>query len=163
MPYTTLNTAKEMPFPKSSSMSSRAGNKNTSPLNILLVEDDDSDVTLTETALDAMNMDYNLYILRNGTEVLPYLYRQGKYYNKLKPDVLLLDLSLPTKDGFEVLAELASHDDSFHDIPIIILTGDTHSAFLKHSYELNVVGYFTKPCSAEKINNMLMMIGKKTH
>ncbi len=131
------------------------------PINVLLVEDDDSDVMLAEVALENTDIDYSLRTLNSGVEVLPYLQHEQKYYEGRKPDVMLLDLSLPTMDGFEVLAKLAEQSDSFGDMPIVILTGDTRCAFLKYSYGLNIAAYITKPCSSDKITRALRGIARK--
>lgn len=121
------------------------------PMNILLVEDDASDVMLAEIALEAARLEYDLFTLADGAEVMPYISKHGKYRDEPRPDMVMLDLSLPRMDGFEVLAQLASQRRRFGDLPIIILTGDTHSAFLKSSYGLNIAAYLTKPCSAKKM------------
>lgn len=128
------------------------------PFNILLVEDDASDVMLAEIALDATQLDYELHTLPNGSEVLSYLCGRGKYGDKPRPDVMMLDLSLPTKDGFEVLAELSENPQRHGNLPIVILTGDTHSAFLRASYGLNIAAYVIKPCSASKIRDAMLRV-----
>jgi len=125
------------------------------PLNILLVEDDASDVMLAEISLDAAKLNFNLFTLNNGAGVLPYLQQKGHYSYMPRPDVLMLDLSLPNKDGFEILAELAE-TKCYSQLPIVILTGDKHCSFLKDSYDLNIVAYLTKPCSADKIRGAMM-------
>lgn len=135
----------------------------THPFHILLVEDDSSDIMLTEMALDATGVDYDLHTLHRGDEVLPYLRHQGKYEAMPRPDLLMLDLSLPIKDGFEVLAELGGLSERFGEMPIIILTGDTSSSFLKGSHDLNVAAYLTKPCSIRALRNTLARITSKMH
>ena len=131
-----------------------------SPLRILLVEDDFSDIMLTEIALDATHVDYELHTLGNGADVIPYLRGQRKYQGEPNPDILMLDLSLPSKDGFEILAELSINAERYRNLPIIILTGDTHCAFLKTSYDLNIAEYLTKPCTSEKIERAIIAINK---
>ena len=121
------------------------------PVDILLVEDEDSDVMLTEISLLSARVKYNLHRLSSGRDVIPYLFSAGKYQNAKKPAILMLDLSLPDKDGFEILAELAAMPERIKKLPIIILTADSHSMFLKHSYNLNIVAYLSKPCTAEKM------------
>jgi CheY-like chemotaxis protein len=132
-----------------------------SPLGILLVEDEASDALLAEAALDDADLDYEMRTLQDGQEVLPYLYRQGKYRDERRPDIMFLDLSLPTKDGFEVLADLAEQPGRFGDLPIVILTGDTHCAFLKQSYGLKIAAFLAKPCTAEKINAAMAAIWRQ--
>jgi len=125
------------------------------PLDILLVEDEASDALLTEHALMDARVECTLHVLEDGQWVLPYLRRQGQYRRERTPDLLLLDLSLPGKDGFELLADLAEQSATFRDLPIVILTGDTHCAFLRRSYGLNIAAYLIKPCTPAKINAAL--------
>jgi CheY-like chemotaxis protein len=139
----------------------RLGIAATTPIHILLAEDDASDVMLTESALDAAAPDCYLHTLRNGADVLPYLSGQGKYRGQPRADMLMLDLSLPGKDGFEVLAELAARSERYGDLPIVILTGDRQCAFLSGSCELNIAAYLTKPCSPEKMQQVMTAIRDK--
>lgn len=132
------------------------------PLSILLVEDDASDALLTEIALDDAGMDYQMHILRSGTEVAPYL-RSQCGHGKHLPDLLILDLSLPSMDGFEVLsqlAELAVSSTAFSELPIIILTGDSSSYFLKHCYGLHIIAFLVKPCSPKRIYEAMSRLRK---
>lgn len=159
MSYAALATADIIHFPDEQRMRSAAACSAASvPIHILLAEVDASDVMLTECALDAANIDYELHTLNAGTQVLPYLQGQGQYCDEPKPQLLVLDLSMPGKDGFEVLADLSAKSERFGNFPIVILTGDKHCAFLKKSYDLNIVAYITKPCTAEKIRNALTAI-----
>lgn len=128
------------------------------PIHILLAEDDESDITLTKYALDGAEIDYELHTLSSGAEVIPYLRGQGRYRDEPKPQLLMLDLSMPGKDGFEILADLSDKPECFGDLPIVILTGDKHSSFLKKSYGLNISAYLTKPCTAEKIQSAFAAI-----
>lgn len=156
MPYAALATTEPTPYSDEQKMRPPALHPaNAAPMHILLAEDDASDIMLTECALDAANIDYALYTLTSGTEVMPYLRRQGRYHGEPQPQLLMLDLSMPGKDGFEVLAELSTKPERFGHLPIVILTGDTQCAFLKESYGLNIAAYITKPCTAEKIQNAL--------
>jgi len=131
------------------------------PLAILLVEDEASDRVLAKAAFDTAGLACEIQTLQDGREVLPYLQRQGKYSDTCMPDVMFLDLSLPAKDGFEVLADLAEQPTRFGHLPIVILTGDTHCAFLKHSCDLTIAAYVTKPCTAEKISAALADIQRQ--
>jgi len=128
------------------------------PLDILLVEDEASDARLTEAALCEADIEYEMHRLRDGCEVLPFLSRLGKYQGERTPDIMFLDLSLPAKDGFEVLSDLAGQPGRFSDLPIIILTGDEHCAFLKRSYGLYIAEYMTKPCTAKKLRAAIAAI-----
>lgn len=130
--------------------SMRAKIKRRAPLEILLVEDDPSDVMLTEYALDETYIPHRLHTVVSGEEVLSYLRREDQYANAPVPDLILLDLSLPRKDGFEVLAEL-TQEATFAKIPIIILTGAQHYQHILHSYSLWLSDYVPKPCSPDKL------------
>ncbi len=152
MPRHALHTAKDIVT------ASELARYADSPLDILLVEDDASDRMLIEMSLDDAHVKYAMHALKDGQAVLPYLHRKGKYCDEGIPDIMFLDLSLPTKDGFEVLADLAEHSAYFSDLPIVILTGDTRCAFLTHSYGLKVAAYITKPCTPEKISAALAAI-----
>ena len=132
-----------------------------SPFSILLAEDETSDIVLTEIALDESELDYELYTVKNGMEAVSYLRRQASTPEGRMPNMLMLDLSLPNMDGFEVLtqlAELAIHSNRFSDLPIVILTGDSNSTFLKRCYGLHIVAYIVKPCSAKNIHETLRRI-----
>lgn len=120
------------------------------PLDILLAEDDPSDVMLTENALERTSLDYNLHTVTSGNEVIPYLRHEGKYHDEPLPDLILLDLSLPHMDGYQIMDELRG-DDTFRTIPIIILTGDAHPRDELRSDSLWLSDYVTKPATREKI------------
>jgi len=124
------------------------------PLNILLVEDDPSDKMLTEIALKATKISHRLSTLRDGNDVISYLHGRGKFAGQPRPDVVLLDLSLPHCDGFEVLAEI-TECPKLQDIPIIILTGFEHYHYIMKVYGLWLPAYVTKPCSSEKLSAAL--------
>ena len=118
------------------------------PLHILLVEDDDSDVMLTESALGETYIAYQLHTLKNGNEVLSYLKREAPFESEPQPDLILLDLSLPEKDGFEVMAELR-REAAFASIPIIILSGAQDYKNILNADRLWLSDCLPKPCSAD--------------
>lgn len=126
-----------------------------SPIHIVMAEDDASDAMLTRVSLDAMQINYELDTLQSGEKILSYL-----SVNKKIPDVLMLDLSLPAKDGFEVLSELAAKSKRFCELPIIIITGGKKYPFLKRLYGLNIASFITKPCSPEKLSEAFNSITK---
>ncbi|MDE3015836.1 MAG: response regulator [Pseudomonadota bacterium] len=119
-------------------------------LHILLAEDDDSDVMLTECALDKTYIHHNLHRVKNGDEALQYLRREGTFAAATPPDLILLDLSLPAIDGFEVLAAL-TQEARFSQTPIIILTGAEHYRHLLNAHGLWLSDYLAKPCNPEKL------------
>jgi len=128
------------------------------PLEILLVEDDSSDAEFTRTALDTTNIAYHMERLTNGMDVIPHLIRRSLFTdNKPMPDLILLDLGLPCQDGFELLADFASLSPGLRSIPITILTGYEDFEYLKKSYDqLCISGYLTKPCSSDKLREVLI-------
>ncbi|TLY76239.1 MAG: response regulator, partial [Gammaproteobacteria bacterium] len=91
------------------------------PIEILLVEDNPGDARLTQEALRDAKVRNNLHVVLDGVEALAFLRRQGKHAAVPKPDLILLDLNLPKKDGREVLEEI-KQDDQLRHIPIVILT-----------------------------------------
>ena len=114
------------------------------PIEILLVEDSPSDAALTIEALKAGKIANRLTHVEDGVEAMNYLKRKGKYANTIKPDLIMLDLNLPRKDGREVLAEIKT-DNSLKIIPIIVLTTSQSDEDILKSYQLNANCYITKP------------------
>ncbi len=120
------------------------------PIEILLVEDDASDVMLTGRALDDTHIPYNLHNAHDGNKALSYLRREGAFADAVQPDIVLLDLGLPECDGFEMLTELTK-ETAFNQIPIVILTVAADSRDILHSYDLWLSDYVAKPCTPEKL------------
>ena len=116
----------------------------TRPIEILLVEDSPSDAALTSKALAAGKIANKLNHVVDGVEALDYLHFRGKYENAVRPDLIMLDLNLPRKDGREVLAEL-KNDPDLKLIPIIVLTTSHADRDILQSYTLNANCYITKP------------------
>lgn len=114
------------------------------PIEILLVEDSPSDAALTREALEAGKIANNLNHVVNGVAAMEYLRRQGKFAKAPRPDLIMLDLNLPRKDGREVLRELKD-DPSLKIIPVIVLTTSHSDEDILRSYELNANCYITKP------------------
>lgn len=114
------------------------------PVDILLVEDNPGDVRLTEEAFEAGRITNTLYVVEDGVEALDFLFQRGDHAEAPRPDVVLLDLNLPRKDGDEVLAEIRA-DDTLTDLPVIILTSSDTQEDVVRSYELNANAYLTKP------------------
>jgi len=117
---------------------------NAKPIEILLVEDSPSDAALTIEALEAGKIANNLVRVADGVEAMEYLKREGKYAKAKRPDLIMLDLNLPRKDGREVLAEL-KNDKDLRIIPVIVLTTSRADKDILQSYELNANCYITKP------------------
>jgi two-component system, chemotaxis family, response regulator Rcp1 len=114
------------------------------PIEILLVEDSPSDAALTVQALEGGKIANNLTRVVDGVEAMDYLRNKGHYVNAPRPDLIMLDLNLPRKDGREVLRELKT-DPSLKTIPIIVLTTSRADKDVLQSYQLNANCYITKP------------------
>jgi CheY-like chemotaxis protein len=129
------------------------------PVEILLVEDNEDDILLTKEALKEGEVSHTLNIVRDGSEALLYLHRNGKYKNSTRPDIILLDLNLPRKNGYDVLAEVKNNEITKH-IPIIVLTtSETEDDIIK-SYKLNANCYITKPIDLHKFIEVVKAIEK---
>ena len=114
------------------------------PINILLVEDNPGDVRLTVEALREGKVHNHLSVARDGVEALAFLRQQGEFADAPRPDVILLDLNLPKKDGREVLAEIKA-DERLRRIPVVVLTTSKAEEDILRSYALHANCYVTKP------------------
>jgi CheY-like chemotaxis protein len=130
---------------------------NEKPIEILLVEDNAADVRLTEEALKEGKVRNNLHVARDGMEALEFLRRQGKHANATRPDLILLDLNLPRRDGREVLAEI-KNDSELKMIPVVVLTTSSAEADILKSYKLHANCYITKPVDLEQFVNVVKSI-----
>jgi chemotaxis family two-component system response regulator Rcp1 len=119
------------------------------PVEILLVEDNPGDHRLTKEALHEGKVYNNLHWVKDGVEALEFLRQQGKHANAPRPDIILLDLNLPKKDGREVLSEIKG-DDDLRAIPVVILTTSQAEEDVLRSYDLHANCYVTKPVDLEK-------------
>jgi len=113
-------------------------------VDILLVEDNPADVRLTEEALNEAKLLNSLNVVEDGEAALDYLYQRGRYSTAGRPDLVLLDLNLPKKDGREVL-EIIKSDDKLKAIPVVVLTTSSSEADILRSYKLQANCYVTKP------------------
>ncbi len=125
--------------------------------DILLVEDDPGDVDLTREALKEAGVVVNLHVVDNGVEALNYLRQQDPYTHALHPDLILLDLNLPRKDGREVLREVKG-DPSLRHIPVVILTTSESSTDIRAVYGLGGNCYVTKPISFDEFARVVQSI-----
>jgi two-component system, chemotaxis family, response regulator Rcp1 len=114
------------------------------PIEILLVEDSPADVDLTREALEDARVHNNLNVVNDGVEALAFLRREGAYAAAPRPDLILLDLNLPKKDGREVLAEIKT-DPVLRRIPVVILTTSQAEQDILKSYDLHANCYISKP------------------
>jgi chemotaxis family two-component system response regulator Rcp1 len=119
------------------------------PIEILLVEDNPGDVRLTREALKDAKVRNSLHVAIDGVEALAFLRKQGKYATVPRPDLILLDLNLPKKNGREVLEEI-KQDNALSHIPIVILTTSQAELDIVESYRLHANAYVTKPVDLEQ-------------
>src|ERR1700675_3712962 len=117
-------------------------------IEVLLVEDNPGDVRLTREAFKDAKVHINLHVASDGTAAMAFLKREGEYSNVPRPDLILLDLNLPKKDGREVLAEI-KESATLKSIPVVILTTSAAEADILRSYQLHANCYITKPVDLE--------------
>jgi chemotaxis family two-component system response regulator Rcp1 len=129
------------------------------PVEILLVEDNPGDVRLTQEALKEGKVYNNLHWAKDGVEALEFLKRQGKHAKAPRPDIILLDLNLPKKDGREVLAQIKK-DSELKQIPVVVLTTSEAEEDVLKSYELHANCYVTKPVDLEKFIHVVQSIDR---
>jgi len=113
------------------------------PKTIFLVEDNKADIRLIQEALKHSSIPHQVVTVRDGMDAMAYLHQEGEYENAIRPDLILLDLNLPKKDGREVLAEIKS-DPKLKRIPVVVLTTSHNEDDIFHSYDLRVNCYITK-------------------
>lgn len=112
--------------------------------DILLVEDNPADVDLTRESLDASRILSNLHVTSDGVEAMDFLLQRNEYSDAPEPDLVLLDLNLPRKDGRDVLRE-CKQDDRLRRIPIVVLTSSEAEADIARAYDLHANSYVVKP------------------
>ena len=135
-------------------MTARTGNR---PIEILLVEDNLGDARLTEEALKEGKVRNNLHHAKDGVEAMQFLLREGEHKDKPRPDLVLLDLNLPRKDGREVLADMRKNPD-LRTIPVVVLTTSEAEQDVVRTYELCANCYITKPVDLEKFITIVRSI-----
>lgn len=127
------------------------------PIEILLAEDNPGDVRLIREAFKRGAARIHLNVAANGEEALQFLRRQGKYAAVARPDLILLDLNLPGKDGRTVLAEI-KNDPELERIPVIVLTSSSAEEDVVGSYKLRANCYICKPYEASQFNEVILSI-----
>lgn len=133
------------------------GTKADRPIEILLVEDNPGDVRLTREIFKAARIRNIIHTVEDGVEAMEYLRNQGKYADEARPDLILLDLNLPRKDGREVLAEIKS-DDELKRIPIVVLTISKAEEDILKTYSLHANCYITKPVDLDQFIKVVASI-----
>jgi len=114
------------------------------PIQILMVEDNPDDIELTVEALKDARVGNSLSVVKDGEEALSYLHCRGKYQQAVRPDLILLDLNMPKKNGRDVLREI-KNDPHLKRIPVVILTTSQAEDDILHTYDLHANCYITKP------------------
>lgn len=131
--------------------------KNKKLIEILLVEDNPGDIRLTQEGLKETKVLNNLHVVMDGAEALDFLRRKGKHAHAVRPDLILLDLNLPKKDGREVLAEIKT-DENLRRIPVVILTVSQAEEDIFRTYNLHANCYITKPVDFNQFLNVIHCI-----
>jgi two-component system, chemotaxis family, response regulator Rcp1 len=127
------------------------------PIEILLVEDNPGDADLAREALDGSKFNNALHVVDDGEKAMAFLRREGPYADMPRPDLILLDLNLPRKDGREVLAEIKA-DDYLKRIPVVILTTSKAEEDVIKSYNLHANCYITKPIDLNQFLDVVRAI-----
>lgn len=129
-------------------------------VEILLAEDNPADAELTMRALRKRNLANNLVWVKDGAEVLDFVFHKGAYEGRAngKPKLILLDLKMPKVDGIEVLAQLKADPDT-KQIPVVMLTSSQEESDIVESYRLGVNSYIVKPVDFDKFFEMVSQVG----
>jgi CheY-like chemotaxis protein len=126
-------------------------------IEVLLVEDDPGDVLMTQEAFEEHKVRNRLTVVSDGAEALAYLRREGRYADAVRPDLILLDLNLPKRDGREVLAEVKK-DEDLGRIPVVVLTTSAADEDIVRSYQLHANAYVTKPVDFDRFISVIRQI-----
>ncbi|MDJ0635123.1 MAG: response regulator [Xenococcaceae cyanobacterium MO_188.B29] len=127
------------------------------PIEILLVEDSPSDAKLIKKVFDRATIPHHLEQVEDGIEALDFLYQQGEYGSAPRPDMILLDLHLPKKDGLCVLAEIKA-DSQLSKIPVIVLTTSHSPKDVINCYQMDANCYLTKPNNLQEFKQTVSII-----
>ena len=127
------------------------------PIVILLVEDNPGDVDLAREALDTGKLHNTLEVVRDGVEAMDFLRKKGKFSDAPRPDLIILDLNLPKKDGRQVLAEI-KEDENLKRIPVVILTTSSAEEDVLQTYNLHANCYITKPIDIQQFLHVVRTI-----
>jgi two-component system, chemotaxis family, response regulator Rcp1 len=126
-------------------------------IEILLVEDNPGDVDLTKEALQDAKIRNRLHVVDDGAKAVDFLYKRGEYVDAPRPDIVLLDLNLPKKDGRQVLEEIKA-DPELAEIPVVILTTSQAEEDILRSYQLHANCYITKPVDFKQFMHVVKAI-----
>ena len=129
------------------------------PIEILMAEDDEEDQLLVRKAFEQARVINHLSFVNDGEELMQRLRKEGKYADAPLPDILLLDLNMPRKDGREALKEIKS-DPDLHQVPVVVLTTSDADEDIVRSYDLGANSYIQKPVTFDKMVEMIEALGK---
>lgn len=127
------------------------------PIEILLVEDNPGDARLTREALAMSKVRNNLHLVKDGEEAVAFLRREGRFFDAPAPDLVLLDLNLPRRDGREVLEDI-KRDSTLKHIPVVILTSSEAEEDVLRTYRLHANCFITKPADLEHLTRVVQGI-----
>jgi len=127
------------------------------PIEVLLVEDDAGDVLLIREAFDDNKVANRLHVVSDGVEALQFMRREGQFADAPRPDLVLLDLNLPRKDGWDVLKEVKD-DCTLRSIPVVVLTTSAAEEDVLRSYDLHANAYVTKPVDFDRFISVVRQI-----
>jgi CheY-like chemotaxis protein len=127
------------------------------PIEVLLVEDDEGDVLMTREALEEGKVFNRLNVVGDGVQAIAYLRREKPYADVIRPDLVLLDLNLPRRDGRQVLADV-KNDPELRRIPIVVLTTSEAEEDVLRSYDLHANAYVTKPVDFDRFVKVIRQI-----
>lgn len=127
------------------------------PIHILLVEDNEGDILLTTEAFTEYKISTTYNVVRNGKLALEYMFRKGDFKNAVRPDIIILDINLPFKNGLEVL-EIIKSDDIIKFIPVIMLTTSSSKNDILKSYANHANAFITKPVDVEDFLKAILSI-----
>jgi two-component system, chemotaxis family, response regulator Rcp1 len=127
------------------------------PIEILLIEDNPGDVRLTQECLKKSKVANHLSVAEDGIEAMSFLFRKGRFVDAPRPDLILLDLNLPRKDGREILGEI-KRDENLHRIPVVVLTSSDSESDIFLSYNFHANCYITKPILFEEFTKVIIAI-----
>ena len=124
------------------------------PVEILLVEDNPGDIRLTQEAFKEGNINNQIHVTKDGNDALDFVYQRGEYTDAVRPDIILLDLNLPRKNGDEVLEEIKA-DPDLKQIPVVVLTTSAADEDILNSYKLHTNAYLTKPVDPDEFIDLI--------
>ncbi|MEM6841669.1 MAG: response regulator [Bacteroidota bacterium] len=126
-------------------------------IEVLLVEDSEADAALVEESMQESKLKVNLHVVEDGVKAISYLKKEGAYQKVDTPDIIILDLNLPKKDGREVLEEIKA-DEKLKRIPVVVLTTSSAEEDIFRSYKLHANCYITKPLDFDQFAKIVASI-----